>query len=513
MKKGLVVTLTLLGLTGSCTGSISENRLFPTQLEVELVPAEVPLDKLGGFADQRGGGIFVDTDGLPVRLKVDGTPGPLESHPGNSVTPGAARQVFPAGPFSALVAAENGLYFAESGWLIEPAWRDAMSPDGVVAAALGADGVAWVAHRDGLFRIEAGALSELKVSGKAIKGISALAAAPAPDGSNAVWFAQGKKLSFARQTARQSYEVLPGGPSDEELKGGITGLAGVSAAPGSVGELWLITPNAVFQLADDGWVSFEPKGKPESIVSAGRFVWLRAGDTLYRYDADLRRWGEVRSLKKPATLLAADPSGSAWVLTDDGAFELRSSAAPRVLGLFESARVYQTDVLVRARIPASEEPETVSFALDDGKPVERLLADALPGDGSVATLDFALGGFDAAGREKTFSLAGIKDGMHTLTVTARTKSGESSRRLHFDYRSGDTAALSFAKDIEPIFVARCAKCHSMGPARELETYEQWVAEKERIVSAVVELRMPADGPLDPGQIQILQRWASGEAAP
>jgi hypothetical protein len=34
-----------------------------------------------------------------------------------------------------------------------------------------------------------------------------------------------------------------------------------------------------------------------------------------------------------------------------------------------------------------------------------------------------------------------------------------------------------------------------------------------MVKAVVELRMPADGPLDPTQIQVLQRWASGGNAP
>jgi hypothetical protein len=40
-----------------------------------------------------------------------------------------------------------------------------------------------------------------------------------------------------------------------------------------------------------------------------------------------------------------------------------------------------------------------------------------------------------------------------------------------------------------------------------------VNEKERIVAAVVELRMPADGPLDPAQIKVLQRWAAGGALP
>jgi hypothetical protein len=47
----------------------------------------------------------------------------------------------------------------------------------------------------------------------------------------------------------------------------------------------------------------------------------------------------------------------------------------------------------------------------------------------------------------------------------------------------------------------------------LKTYAEWMAQKDLIVNAVTELRMPADGPLDPSQIELLQRWAAGGGAP
>jgi ligand-binding sensor domain-containing protein len=68
------------------------------------------------------------------------------------------------GPYPALVATDRGLYVAESGWLIQPAWRDALPAEGLKATALADNGVAWIAHEKGLFRIEDGALSELKDS-------------------------------------------------------------------------------------------------------------------------------------------------------------------------------------------------------------------------------------------------------------------------------------------------------------------------------------------------------------
>ncbi len=495
------------------SGEIGENPLLATPLAVEQTEAALELAAGSGFADERGGGVFATPDGKAVRLRIDGSQGRLENHPGNAQAPGAVQRVFPVGPYSALVATENGLFVAESGWLIEPSWRDALDGSGIVAAAVGGNGVVWLAHERGLYRVEAGELSELKVERKSLRGITALAVAPAPNGANAVWFAQGKELNYARQTARARYEVVSGGLSVDTVKAPISGLAGVSASPSSAGELWLITPSGLFHFARQRWISHETPGEPKALASAGRYVWLQTSEGLFRYDADAERWGKVDRTDESLSLLAADATGSVWIKTAAGSLTLSSGTVPRLLGIFEGARVYDADVHVRAQIAGSEPPERVSFLLDDGEQIEREADEGLPGEGTVATLDYALGGFDASGQERSYSLAGIGAGMHTLTVRAHFASGMKERRLHFDFRSGSAKPLSFVADVQPIFDARCAKCHTSGPGHALSSYDQWVAEKERIVRAVVELRMPADGPLDPSQIQTLQRWAAGGAKP
>lgn len=506
--------LGLLALSfGACTGDIPDSPLTAQPFTPKLEEAPVLLALGSGFADERGGGIFVDPEGKVVRLRIDGSSGRLESHPGNSKVPGKVSRVFGAGPFAALVAAENGLYMAESGWLIEPSWRDVLDPAGIVAVAPGSEGVTWIAHQKGLFRIEGGQLAELKVAGTSLAGLTALAVAPAPDTAPAVWFAQGAVLSVAKQTGRASYEVSDGGIVASELKGGILALAGTTAAPDAPAELWLITGEKLYVHKRDGWTARRTPAAPSALLASGRFVWLRAGDALFCYQADEGRWSRVEGLPAAPTLLAAEPTGTAWLRSGDKTLIVAPGVVPRLSGLFEGVRVYQTELLVRAQFPVASVPTSVSFVLDDGERVERKAEQALAGEGAAKTMDFAWGGFDVAGRERAYSLVGFAPGLHTLSVEAMFPDGPSTRLLHFEYRGGASDKLSFAVDVKPIVTARCAKCHGMGPGHPLVDFAQWVAEKDKIVSALVEQRMPADGPLDPTQLLTVQRWAFGGAAP
>ena len=149
------------------------------------------------------------------------------------------------------------------------------------------------------------------------------------------------------------------------------------------------------------------------------------------------------------------------------------------------------------------------------QPVSALVKDAQAGSGTLqGQLVFSMGGFDPSGRDKAFSFAALSPGLHTLVVKAELPGNvEAVRRLHFDFRAASQAPVSYAKDLAPIFTSRCAKCHTSGPGHELKTYEQWKAEKDQIAAAVFESRMPADGPLDPAQAALIQRWASGGANP
>lgn len=498
---------------GACTGDIADSPLSAQAVTPTVAEAPALLGTASGFADERGGGIFADPEGKVVRLRIDGTSGRLESHPANSKVPGKVSRVFGAGPFAALVAADNGVYMAESGWLIEPAWRDVLDAAGIVGVAPGSEGVTWIAHQKGLFRIEGGQLAELKVAGASLSGLTALAVAPAPDTAPAVWFAQGAVLSVAKQTGRASYEVSDGGIAPSELEGGILALAGTTAAPDAPAELWLITAKKLFVHVREGWVSRATPAAPSALLASGRFVWLRAGDALFCYQADHSSWSRLVGLPPAPILLAAEPTGTVWLRSVDKTLIVGTGVVPRLSGLFEGVRIYQTELLVRAQFPGGTVPSSVSFVLDDDERVERTAEQALPGEGGAKTIDFAWGGFDIAGRERAYSLVGVTPGLHTLTVEATFPGGPSVRRLHFEYRGGASDRLSFAADVSPIVTARCAKCHGMGTGHPLVSFAQWIAEKDKIVNALVEQRMPADGPLDPTQLLTVQRWAFGGAAP
>jgi hypothetical protein len=511
-----LVKRALLGvaLCAGCGGGTVSETLNPTSFDALKVEAPVALQAAPSFADERGGGVFIDPTGKVVRLRADGTVGRIESHPGNDTPAGAATAVWPLGPYTALVTTNQGLYVAESGWLIQPAWRDALTASGLKATALGENGVAWIAHESGLFRIEDGVLGELKEGAASITGITGLAVAPSLTGGIGVWFARGEKLSCAEQTTKTSFSIVDSGLSADSVKGGIKALAAIAAAPGSKGELWAITNKVLWRHDEAGWRPYELGRVPKEIASSGRVLWLRAGDGLFRYDADAKAWTEAKGLAAVPTLIAADATGAAWVRVEDKTLAVSPQVTARVQGLFQNARVYAPELTVNASVPVTSMPEQMTFKLDDGPDIVVLAAAALPGDGAAASqLFFSMGGVDATGRDKPYPLAGLMDGLHTLKVETKFAGGTSTRLLHWDFRGGSNVQLSYATDIKPIQTARCDKCHTKGPGQEMWTFEQWVAQKDAITKAVGEQRMPADGLLDPASIQKIQRWVAAGAKP
>ncbi len=494
----------------ACGGSVSET-LVPTPFDVTTLSTPMALQAVPSFADERGGGVFLDVSGRPVRVRIDGSAYLIESHPGNPVAPGPGSAVWPLGPFTSVVATTKGLFVAESGWLIAPPWRDVITADGLVATAVGDNGVAWVAHANGLFKLEAGALSELKEEGASITGINALAIAPGHNGALSVWFARGEKLSYAERTSATAFTIKDSRLAATELTFGVTALAGLSSTAASPGELWAITQKKLWRFNNAVWAPYELPKAPKELKASGRILWLRAGDGLFRYDADAAAWGEAKGLDAVPTLLAADASGAAWVRAGESTFAVSSGLTPRVQGLFQNEKVYGTEAPIVALVPASAMPESVFFQVDDGVEAEVLAAAAVPGEGPLAgMLYFSMGGREAGGVVRPASFITLADGAHRITVTARYPEAVLAKRVvHFTLQSGATGTVGFDADIKPIFDARCAKCHTEGPGRDLTTYELWKANSTTIVNAVKDRRMPADGPLDPSFIQKIARWANG----
>ncbi|KFA89623.1 lipoprotein [Archangium violaceum] len=468
----------------------------PVQVRTEVDVAPAP-----GFADQTGGGIFATADGAVIRLRLDGTRAALESHPGNTVTPGRARAVFRMGAGSALVEADNGLFMAQSGWLIAPPWRE-VPGTGLVATAATPDGAVWLGHASGLYRLQGGALSALKVNGQALDGITALASAPAEDGAQGLWFLRQETLSVAVRTAPGTWQVRQ--VSSLPLQEGerVVGLAGLGASEKGKGEAWVLTSSRLLRLAADGWRQVALARKPEQVLGAGRFIWVNMDGKLLAHDAETGTWGEASGVDtREFRFLAADESGCAWVQLGAETVALSKGPVPRVLGLLEGSQVVEDSLVVSARLVPGVAPLSFTYEVAG---VE------VPVRGPA----YSLGGTEADGTPKAYSFVGLEPGLHSLSAVARYADGTEARRVvSFDYQPLSTVALGWDKDIRPIHEARCAKCHDTGPARPLGTYTLWKDNAESIIAAVKDQRMPADGPLDPQLISLIQRWAATGANP
>jgi hypothetical protein len=497
-----VVALLLAAvLSGACgEDSLPLDRPRPTAFRPTEVPARVELASTPGFADQSGGGIFASASGGLVRLRLDGSRGALEPHPGNTVAMGRVNAVFRLGPHSALVEAENGLFLAESGWVIAPPWRDALGP-GVTGTAQSADGAVWLSHTSGLYRLQEGTLAALKVGGAPLTGITAMAAAPAADGAPGVWFVREGRLSVAVATGATTYQVREASAPLDEGEG-VESLAGLGPGVGTSGELWLLTNQGLLRRARDGWRRVDLGERPSQLLASGRFLWAKSGDSLLLHDADANTWGVVSEVDtREFRFLAADESGCAWVQLGGESVAVSRAPVPRVLGLYQGMQVVEDGLVVRAVLPPGPVPDSVVFQVD---------GEDVPTTGP----QFSLGGAEADGTPRAYSFAGLEAGRHALSVVSRFADGSEARRtVPFDYQPLDTEPLSFAADIRPIHESRCAKCHTTGPGRALNTYELWRDNAALVTAAVRDQRMPADGPMDPQLIIRIQRWAASGARP
>lgn len=503
-KGGACLSALLLVLAAACGGSSSSSvpleRPQPTPFQATQVLSQVELASGTGFADQTGGGVFISAAGEAVRLRLDGSRAQLESHPGNTVQPGPAHAAFRLGPRSALVETDTGLFLAESGWLIAPPWSAALGR-GTVATAQGADGAAWLAHTSGLYRLSDGQLSALKVDGAALEGITQLAAAPAEDGAPGVWMLRDGQAYVVVATAPDVYEVRPAALPLED-KETLVSLTALTPSKDQGAELWVLTSKKLLRHKDGSWRRVEFTQRPVQLLGAGRFLWVKSSDRLLVYDADADSWGVASGVDtREFRFLAADESGCAWAQLGGDSVALSRAPIPRLLGLNQGARVVEDSLLINAVPPASGEVPTLLLRVGDSEI-------------DLQGPDYSLGGVEKDGTDRPFSFAVLDPGMQSLEVVARFLDGtESKRVVHFDFEPVGPVTVGWEKDMYPIFEERCAKCHTTSPGRPLTTYELWKQNADLISAAVRDQRMPADGPLDPQLISLIQRWVASGAKP
>ena len=427
-----MAALGLLLLAG-CEELTTLEPLSPTSFDVVAQTTMIELSATPAFADERGGGVFIDLAGRVVRVRANGERGVLESHPQNAIFPGPASAVFALGPSNALVATSRGLFVADQGWLIAPSWQQLLPAEGMLGTALGSDGVAWLSHTQGLYRLERGALTEFKLGDESLTGLTAMGVAPTLDGTPGVWFAREGKLYAAAQSSRNEFTVRSSGLAAETLAGGVLGLVGISPSRDSGGELWAITKRGLLLYTGTSWREYSLGPSPRKLLGAGRFAWMQAGDGLYRYDGDSRVWSQVQGLESAGTLLGVDAAGSAWVRVGTQTLSIAPNVAPRLRGLFQGARVFDSQLVLQAAVPTADSIDSLTWDLDGVvvHPVD--LMKGVAGSGPTAGQTFhSLGGAELSGVLKPVSLATLTDGWHTLTLSATTGEATAYRKVHFD---------------------------------------------------------------------------------
>jgi hypothetical protein len=480
--------------------SCGPGRVAPQDVTALRVEAQVGTLDAPAFADQSGGGLFVDGQSGALRLRMDGSKGPLESHPGNAAAPGVLTAVHPLGAHSALAVAQNGLYVAQAGWLIAPPWRSHVSPEGVLGTAATADGAVWIAHQSGLYRLREGLLSELKISGEAVEGLTALVGGPTSDGRAGLWLAQPGKLSVVELGA--TLTVQPAALPASELSQ-VRALAVADGSSVGAQELWVLTELRLWRLSGSTVEVVELDGLPEQLCGAGSVLWARLPDALLAYQSASRRWRRVENVEAAQlTLLGCDASGSVWVREGERTLSLNLGPVPRLSGLDHGMRVFSGEVTVQARPAPGAVPAEVAFQLDEG---DEVLA--------VAP-HFSWGGVGLDGAVKASSLHTLTPGWHRLRVQARYADGSQvDREVPFEFEPIGLTLVGWEKEIKPLFDARCAACHAYGPAFDLSSHALWQANKDAILSAVRDRRMPADGPLASEQIKLIENWVTAGGLP
>jgi len=240
---------------------------------------------------------------------------------------------------------------------------------------------------------------------------------------------------------------------------------------------------------------------PEALAAAGGFAWVGWAGQILRTDGE--RWESLaRGVPLgPNARIAVDEANGASALVIDANGDLVRIDADEALhlsGFADRARVIDTRLGLEALPGRATTFDEVDYVLDG-----RSLA-------PPKTAPWGWGESGAPSRD----LREIDVGSHVVEVVAKTHRGATLRSARrFEYGSPFGRIPSYARDVAPIFAARCPRCHENGVARDLASYERLRAQAPMVRAAVREARMPPDLLLDAASVAVITAWVDGESPP
>lgn len=249
--------------------------------------------------------------------------------------------------------------------------------------------------------------------------------------------------------------------------------------------LWVVDASGQLRSrrADDRWRIHDAVHGVQAVAaspSSGQ-VWIQTMTELWRYDGTEFR----RALDPPAGRpLGVASAGSLLWASANGLARLYGERSARFVGLREGGLLLATTSVELLPVAAAT-VRSVTATLDGG---------SIP--------------ISAAPYRVTLDPAVIADGVHQLVATVTYQDGaEVQGSLRFSHYEGPPP--SWAADIEPLFLDRCALCHGeRGSARRLDSATTWTEQIESILLNLRTRRMPLapSAPFTEAELGLVEGW-------
>lgn len=471
----LMTAVIILGST-SCSGGEPGVARRPAETTGALsVRTEVLVASPAGFAAALPGyDVLAGTDAGVVRI---------DARTGELAELGAVGAVSSAAALSAdalVLASDTGLWASDGHELAASPLAEAagLVPEDapVLCATPRAGGTdLWIAAASGLSLVRDGTLYGLEPAD--LGGTRPSLAWGAPVGDRAVPWVGGDDGVLA---------LVEDGEGRLAARRAGLDLAAEALAVDARGDLWVLSDGELARRTADG--HWQRLYLPEPIVAlaadaASEALWVQTDAGLYR-----GRDGVFSPIDAPpeGSLAAVDAAGRALFVGPAGLVRASVGRTILLFGLEDGALLDHESIL--EVIPSEPDEVTAVEATLDGAPVE-----VGAGTPSVVLDPLALA-----------------DGPHELAVTVSW--GDVSETESLFFAVGAFEAPTWSRDVAPVFLDHCEKCHGLGGAgHRMDTPALWRTQFDTILEMVGSGRMPLppNPSLSPEEIQVLRAWRAG----
>ncbi len=498
MRQALkVIPALALGLTmtGCAAGSAIVDSPIHATTRMPLVAERLPLPGVAVaiHVTPQGEGLIALSDGRILSVSVAGQVGPVDPVPGEVRREGTFAFADVSATTSMAIA-ETGVMRIEHGLLNDDARARGMHGARVYGWR-GAHDAIW-ATTGGLFSTWGDQVVEVQSASGSIRGVAQIVPFLGD-----TWIRTGprvQRLKLARAgDGSPRVTWLDAAPGTQ--LGAVRSIARLDATHGVVA-----SDRGVTLVSSDAILTFhgEPgEGAPDALGGGGGWAWVGWDGAILRTDG--RVWEALVSgvALGPNARIAVDEGTGASALVLDGAgrvVRVVAEDALRTSGVTDGASVFDTRLELEVVPGSGRPPRSVSFLVDGSPLGTRTAAPWGWGDDGARLLD----------------VDRLSFGAHRFDVTATYEGGVTRRRsIRIEYGSPLGRVPSYAKDVSPLYAARCSRCHSGGVARDLSGYGRLSSQAAAVRASIREGRMPPDIKLDAASAAMFTSWIDGAAPP